>query len=91
MQQEREFPRALPRRRAVIERQVEEALRGQFLRQVLRVRLQTVSPGRHLRTVFEDPEALRHLAGEFFGRRVLMTDRHDWTSAEIVEACRGQS
>ncbi len=39
----------------------------------------------------EDPEALRYLAEEFFGRRVLMTDRHDWTSAEIVEAYRGQS
>jgi len=91
LQQELESPRALPRRRAVIERQVEEALRGQFLRQVLRVRLQTVSPGRHRLTVFEDPEALRYLAEEFFGRRVLMTDRHDWTSAEIVEAYRGQS
>lgn len=91
LQQELQSPRALPRRRAVIERQVEEALRGQFLRQVLRVRLQTVSPGRHRLTVFEDPEALRYLAEEFFGRRVLMTDRHDWTSAEIVEAYRGQS
>jgi len=91
LQEELSSPRAQRRRREVIEKRIEEALRGQFLRRVLRVELETLSPGRFGMKVLEDEEAKRRLAEELFGRRILMTDRHEWTSAEIVEAYRGQS
>ena len=91
LQEELDSPTAQRRRREVIDKRVEEALRGQFLRRVLRVELETLSAGRFRMRVVEDEEAKRRLAEEWFGRRILMTDRHEWTSAEIVEAYRGQS
>lgn len=91
LQQELQSPRARPRRREVIERRVAEALQGQYLRQVLRVHLQTLSAGRFRLRISKDRKALRRLAEEFFGRRILMTDCHDWSSPQIVEAYRGQS
>ena len=91
LQQELKSPRARPRRREVIERKVAEALHGQYLRQVLRVHLKTLSAGRFRLRITEDRKVLRRLAEEFFGRRILMTDCHDWSSPQIVEAYRGQS
>ena len=91
LQEELDSPRAQRRRREVIDKQIEEALRGQFLRQVLRVELRSLSAGRFRMKVIEDEQAKHRLVEEFFGRRILMTDRHEWTSAEIVEAYRGQS
>lgn len=91
LEQELKSPRARPRRREVIERKVAEALHGQYLRQVLRVHLKTLSAGRFRLRITEDRQALRRLAEEFFGRRILMTDCHDWSSPQIVEAYRGQS
>ena len=38
-----------------------------------------------------DREALDRLEREWFGRLVLMTDRHDWTTAEIIGAYRSQA
>jgi len=91
LQEELNSPRAQRRRREVIEKRIEAALRGQFLRRILRVELAALSPGRFGMKVLEDEEAKRRLAEELFGRRILMTDRHEWTSAEIVAAYRGQS
>jgi transposase len=91
LQEELDSPRARRRRREVVEARIEEALKGQYLRQVLRVELKGRSGGRYRLRYTEDGEALRCLAEEYFGRRILMTDRHEWTSAQIIEAYRGQS
>lgn len=91
LQQELQSPRARPRRREVLERKLAEALHGQYLRQVLRVKLQSRSAGRFRLQIAVDRKALRRLAEEYFGRRILMTDCHPWSSEQIVEAYRGQS
>ncbi len=91
LQQELESPGARRRRREVLECKVAEALRGQYLRQVLGVQLKPRSAGRFRLRFTVDREAMRRLAEEFFGRRILMTDCHDWSSQQIVEAYRGQS
>ncbi len=91
LQQELQSPRARRRRREVIERKVAEALHGQYLRQILRVQLKPLSAGRFRLRFTEDREAMRRLADQFFGRRILMTDCHHWASHQIVEAHRGQS
>ena len=78
------------RARATIEAQVAERLRGQHLREVLTVRLR--SRGRALTLDYTvDRTVLDRLEREWFGRLVLMTDQHDWTTAEIIGAYRGQA
>lgn len=78
------------RTRAAIAAQVAERLRGQHLRDVLTVRLR--GRGRALTLDYTvDRPALDRLEREWFGRLVLMTDQHDWTTAEIIGAYRGQA
>ena len=40
---------------------------------------------------WSDLEEYRRLLQRYFGLRVLITDRSEWTTAQIVEAYRGQS
>ena len=78
------------RSRAALEAQVAERLRGQHLRDVLAVQL--VGTGRTLTLTYTvDHSALDRLEREWFGRLVLMTDQHDWSTPEIIGAYRGQS
>lgn len=78
------------RARATIEAQVAERLRGQHLRELVDVRLD--GAGRTLRLTYTvDHAALDRLEREWFGRLVLMTDQHEWTTAEIIGAYRGQA
>ena len=78
------------RARATIEAQMAERLRGQHLREILDVRL--AGKGRALTLTYTvDRAALDRLEREWFGRLVLMTDQHAWTTAEIIGAYRGQA
>jgi transposase len=78
------------RSRAAIEAQVAQRLRGQHLREILEVRVH--GRGKALTLSYTvDHAALDRLEREWFGRLVLMTDQHDWTTPEIIGAYRGQS
>jgi len=77
------------RSRAAIEAQVAARLRGQHLREMLDVRVGGRGKALTLRYTV-DHAALDRLEREWFGRLVLMTDQHDWTTAEIIKAYRGQ-
>ena len=79
------------RDRARIERDIENHLKGrQHLGEVLRFQLTGADP--HLALTWEfDRAAFDALAQSTFGRLVLMTDRHDWSTAEIIRAYHGQS
>ena len=78
------------RTRAALEAQIAERLRGQHLRELIAVTLR--GRGRTLTLDYTvDRAALDRLEREWFGRLVLMTDQHDWTTAEIIGAYRGQS
>jgi transposase len=79
------------RDRARIERDIENYLKGcQHLSQVIRFTLSGEDP--HLTLAHEfDQSAFDALAQNTFGRLVLMTDRHDWSTADIIRAYHGQS
>ena len=67
-----------------------ERLRGQHLRELVDVRL--TGAGRTLRLTYTvDRAALDRLEREWFGRLVLMTDQHAWSTADIIGAYRGQA
>ncbi len=79
------------RDRGRIERDIENYLKGrQQLSAVIRFELTGTDP--HLTLTYRfDQAALDALADSTFGRVVLMTDRHDWSTADIVRTYHGQS
>ena len=79
------------RNRARIERDIENYLKGrQHLSEVLRFELTGEDPRLTLTYEF-DQSAFDALARETFGRVVLMTDRHGWSTAEIIRTYHGQA
>jgi transposase len=78
------------RSRAAIEVRIDERLRGQHLHEILHVRLRGRGRALTLRYTI-DHAALERLEREWFGRLVLMTDQHEWSTADIIQAYRGQA
>jgi len=79
------------RDRARIQRDIEARLMGrQHLRKVLRVQLQE-EDGKLTLTHTVDVAALQDLYDQWLGRIVLMTDRDQWSTAEIIRAYRAQA
>ena len=79
------------RDRARIERDIENYLKGrQHLGKLIRFELSGKDPRLTLSYEF-DTSAFEALANDTFGRLVLMTDRHDWTTADIIRAYHGQA
>jgi transposase len=71
---------------------IEARLRGrQHLRKVLKVELSGDEKGPLTLSYNFDEAALATLDQDSLGRIVLITDRHDWTTADIIRAYRGQS
>ena len=79
------------RSQATLQRDIETRLMGrQHLNEVLRFHLG--GTGRALTLTWEfDQVALDGLARDWLGRLVLVTDRDDCSTAEIIQAYRGQS
>jgi transposase len=79
------------RTRAVLERDIQKRLMGrQHLSAILPWKL--TGTGRRLNLTYEVAEgALETLQRDHLGRLVLVTDRDDWSTAEIIRAYRGQS
>ena len=79
------------RDRARIQRDIEVRLHGrQHLGEVLHYELTGQDPQLSLTYRFDQP-AFEALAQNTLGRVVLMTDRDDWSTAEIIAAYHGQS
>lgn len=79
------------RDRATLQRDIETRLMGrQHLRKVLRVELS--GSGRQLQLAHHfDQAAFDELDRDWLGRLVLVTDRTDWSTPDIIRAYRGQS
>lgn len=79
------------RDRARIERDIENRLKGrQHLNTVLHFDLKGQDPNLSLTHQF-DKTAFDELAKTSFGRVLLITDRHDWSTAQIIHAYRKQA
>jgi transposase len=78
------------RTRTELESAIAMRLRGQHLAEILHVEL--TGSGRRLELQYTvDTAALDALERTWLGRLVLMTDQHDWTTAEIIRTYRGQA
>lgn len=84
-------PRSGARTQEHAEEKIRGILTGQHLAEVVKV---TYHPDRHGSDRLEyavDQVAIEHLHKEVFGKRILITNRHDWSTADIILAYRGQS
>jgi len=84
-------PRSGPRSAETARKRIDELLRAQHVRQVLHVQYNGRRRGANRLEYWVDQEALEHLHTEVFGKRILVTNRADWSTEEIIKAYRGQS
>jgi hypothetical protein len=79
------------RSRAKVTSQINHIIKDPWVNRVIGVELAGASPPQHRLTWRIDPHARQDLEEEVFGKRVLITGRHDWPIAEIVAAYRSQA
>jgi transposase len=84
-------PNSGPRTARAAREQVAAFTSGQYMKKVLRVNYSGRRKGANRLRYEVNTEALDHLTREVFGKRILITDRHDWSDEEILLAYRGQS
>lgn len=83
-------PKAKKRNQKELEEKIKSLLHGQFMKGLFCWELQKVSPGRFDLMYHVNAKNLENLE-EKLGLRILMTNRHDWSSTEIIQAYYGQS
>jgi transposase len=67
-------------------------IRGrQYLRRLVRYEVDTSEDGATRVRVWSDLEEYRRLMTHYFGLRILITDRSEWSTAQIIAAYRGLS
>jgi transposase len=91
LSQELENPQAKPRDPDDLKAKVAQLLKVERLSEIIHVVIDTDSQGRcHLKYTL-DHAAMAQRVENVFGRRILMTDQHEWSTAEIVMGFRGQA
>ena len=78
------------RSRKVVEAEIDQIVAPRWVQRVLRVELRGSTPKDLTLDFALDPDARAVLEEEVFGKRVLITDRRDWTIAEVITAYRSQ-
>lgn len=83
-------PRSGPRNEESARRRTEQLRSGQYLGEVLQVEFDPQRRGADRLRYGVDEAARKRLETELFGKRILVTNREQWSSEEIVQAYRGQ-
>ena len=73
------------------QRKLEKLRKRQYLRSLFGYRIDQDEQGPIRVSVWSDWLEYQRLNQRYFGLRVLITDRAEWTTAQIIEAYRGQS
>ena len=79
------------RNRDAVQAAIETITRPRWIRRVLTTKLTGQNPAELRLSWRIDPAARTALEAEIFGKRILLTDRDDWSVAEIVTGYRSQS
>lgn len=90
LQKALERPNGKKRERMDLERKIRTITAGQFLKDVIKWKLIEIEDGKYYMNYSIDKEEL-HCVEEKLGFRIIMTNRHEWTSQEIISAYYGQS
>lgn len=71
-----------------LEERIKNILRRRWLKDIITVEHDLAAGSFAYRT---DPDAIDHIAEREWGKRIIFTDRHQWTDQEIIAAYRAQS
>ena len=74
-----------------IEKRLAKIIQGQFIKDILKYNIIELKDGHLSYNYFIEDEAFKKLREETLGRRILVTNRHEWSNEEIILAYRGQS
>jgi len=85
-----------PRRRKKIDRndiekRLDKIIQRQFIQNILKYNIIELKDGCQSYNYYIDEKAFEKLKEEALGRRILVTNRHEWSNEEIILAYRGQS
>ncbi|MBM3463234.1 MAG: IS1634 family transposase [Armatimonadetes bacterium] len=84
-------PGSGPRTAAAGRTRAQALCSGQYVKDVLRVEYDHRKKGAHRLSWFIDAAERARLEADVFGKMILITDRHAWSTEDIVKAYRGQS
>lgn len=74
-----------------VKRRVGKICGRQYLRNLVRYEVTADTQGSPCLRLWSDLEEYRRLTTRYFGLRVLISDRSQWSTAQIIEAYRGQA
>lgn len=83
-------PKGKKRDRKDLEKKIRTITAGQYLKDVIKWKLIEIEDGKYYMDYYIDKEQL-YCVEEKLGFRIIMTNRHEWTSQEIITAYYGQS
>jgi transposase len=83
-------PRAKKRDRGSLEERVASIVKGQYVKNIINWSLEEVSDGRFVLKFAVDYKLLKKIEDDL-GFRIIMTNRHSWSTASIIKAYHGQS
>ena len=81
-------PRGTPE---ALQRKIAKICGRQYLRSLVRWEVAAGEPGRVRVRLWSDLEEYRRFRTRYFGLRVLVSNRSEWSTAQIVDAYRGQA
>jgi transposase len=83
------------RRKNFTEKEIVEHLsktiKGQFINEILKYKIFELKSEKLSFTYYVDEDAYRELKNEILGRKILVTNRHDWSPEEVILTYRGQA
>jgi transposase len=79
------------RPRAQVEEEIADILAPRWVSRVLQVTLTGTRPASLRMSWHADDQARQALEAEYFGKRILFTDRDDWPAADVIAAYRSQA
>ena len=77
--------------KAQIQERLKTIIKGQFIDLILKYEFLELSEQSFSFTYFIDQEAYENFEANVLGRKILVTNRHDWSNEDIILAYRGQS
>ena len=83
-------PRAKKRDKVQLEEKIKNLVKGQYIKDLIEWSLKEESEGRFKFDFYINTENLSEIEDKL-GFRILMTDRHDWSTEEIIKTYWGQS
>ena len=83
-------PRAKKRDKVQLEEKIKNLVKGQYIKGLIEWSLKEESEGRFKLDFYINIENLSEIEDKL-GFRILMTDRHDWSTEEIIKTYWGQS